>query len=61
VHTALSTEEAGACLTERARARKETHSGKLHCFVQSTSQIRKVIPGGVAKKVWLRVSALRYL
>lgn len=41
--------------------RERLHCGEPHCFVQRTSQTRKVVLGASQKQVMFRCSALRYL
>lgn len=54
--------EVWACLMEsQTEPRERLHYGEPHCFVQSTSQTRKVMLGVSQKQVMFRFSALRYL
>lgn len=53
MHIVLSVEQGKvwACLTEsQTEPRERLHSGEPQCFVQSTSQTRKVMPGVSQKK-----------
>lgn len=51
-----------ACLkASQTEPRERLHYGEPHCFVQSTSQTRKVMLGVSQKQVMFRFSALRYL
>lgn len=48
-------------MESQTEPRERLHYGEPHCFVQSTSQTRKVMLGASQKQVMFRFSALRYL